>query len=77
MRRHRNTQQIKEQGKNPRDQTNEQEIGSLPEKEVRVMIVKMIQILGNRMEEMQETFNKNLEELNSIQTMLNNTINEI
>ena len=36
---------MKEQGKNPTDQTNEEEIGSLPEKEFRVMIVKMIQIL--------------------------------
>ena len=32
MRRQRNTQQMKEQGKNPPDQTNEEEIGSLPEK---------------------------------------------
>ena len=44
-RRQRNTQQMKKQGKNPPDQTNEEEIGSLPEKEFRVMIVKMIQIL--------------------------------
>ena len=41
---------MKEQGKNPPDQTNEEEIGSLPEKECRVMTVKMIQNLGNRME---------------------------
>ena len=41
---------MKEQGKNPPDQTNEEEIGSPPEKEFRVMIVKMIQNLGNRME---------------------------
>ena len=57
---------MKEQGKNPPDQTNE-EIGSLPEKEFRVMIVKMIQNLGNRMEKIQETFNKDLEELKSKQ----------
>ena len=36
---------MKEQGKNPSDQTNEEEIGSLPEKEFRVMIVKMTKIL--------------------------------
>ena len=42
MRRQRNTQQMKEKGKNPPDQTNEEEIGSLPEKEFRVMIVNMI-----------------------------------
>ena len=70
-------QQMKEQGKNPRDQTNEEEIGSLPEKEFTVMIIKMIQNLGNRMEKIQEMFNKDLEELNSKQTMMNNKINEI
>ena len=68
---------MKEQGKNPPDQTNEEEIGSLPEKEFRVMIVKMIQNLGNRMEKIQETFNKDLGELKSKQTVRNNTINEI
>ena len=41
------------------------------------MIVKMIQNLGNRMEKIQETFNKDLEELKSKQTMMNNTINDI
>ena len=59
---------MKEQGKNPPDQTNE-EIGSLPEKEFRVMIVRMIQNLGNRMEKIQETFNKDLEEQKSKKTM--------
>ena len=51
---------MKEQGKNPPDQTNEEEIGSLPEKEFKVMIVKMIQNLGKRMEKVQEKFNKDL-----------------
>ena len=77
MRRQRNTQQMKQQGKNPPDVTNEEAIGSLPEKEFRIMIVKMIQSLGNRMEKIQETFNKDLEELKSKQTKMNNTINEI
>ena len=68
---------MKEQGKNPPDQTSGEEIGSLPEKEFRVMIVKMIQNLGNTMEKIQEMFNKDLEELKSKQTMMNNTISEI
>ena len=68
---------MKEQGKNPPHQRNEEETGNLPEKEFRVLIVKMIQNLGNRMEEIQETFNKDLEELKSKQTMMNNTISEI
>ena len=67
---------MKEQGKNPPDQTNEEEIGSLPEKEFKVMIVKMIQNLGSRMEKIQETFNKDEEKLKNKQTTMNNTINE-
>ena len=58
---------MKEQGKNPPDQTNEEEIGSLPEKGVTIMIVKMIQNLKNRMKNIQETFNKDLEDLKSKQ----------
>ena len=54
--------QTKEQGKNLQDQIHEDEIGNLPEKEFRVMIVKMIQNLGDRMEarieKTQERFNK-------------------
>ena len=42
--------QKKEQDKNPQEQLNEEEIGNLPEKEFRVMIVKMIQNLGKRVE---------------------------
>ena len=68
---------MKEQGKNPTDQTNEEEMGSLPEKEFRVMRVKMIQNLGNKMEKIQETFNKDLEELKKKQTEMNNTITEM
>ena len=64
---------MKEQSTNPAEQTNKEKIGSLPEKEFRV---KMIQNLGNRMEKIQETFNKDLE-LKSKETMTNNTINEI
>ena len=41
------------------------------------MIVKMIQNLGNRMEKIQETYNKDLQELKSKQTEMNNTVTEI
>ena len=68
---------MKEQGKKQPDLTNEEEIGSLPEKELRKMIVKMIQNLGNTMEKIQEMFNKELEELKRNQAMMKNTINEI
>ena len=49
---------MKEQGKNLKDHINEDEIGNLPVKEFRVMIVKMIENLGNRTEKIQETFNR-------------------
>ena len=42
--------QMKEQGKNLQDQINEEEVGNLHQKEFRVMIVKMIQNLRNRVE---------------------------
>ena len=42
--------QMKKQGKNPQDQRNEEEIGNLSEKELRVMTVKMTQNLGNTTE---------------------------
>ena len=64
--------QMKEQDKTQKKQLNEVEIGNLPEKEFRIMIVKMIQDLGKRMEakikKMQEMFNKDLEELKNKQT---------
>ena len=41
------------------------------------MIVNMIQNLGNRNEKIQETFKKDLEELKSKQTVMNNTITQI
>ena len=67
MKRQRAMYQMKEEDKTPEKQLNEVEIGNLPEKEFRIMIVKIIQDFGKRMEEkiekMQEMFNKDLEEL--------------
>ena len=48
--RQRNIQQVKEHDKHPPNQTKDEEIGNLPEKEFRIMIVKMIQNLENKME---------------------------
>ncbi|XP_058905064.1 endonuclease 8-like 3 isoform X3 [Kogia breviceps] len=69
--------QMKEQGKNLQDQINEDEIGNLSEKEFRVVLVKMLQNLGNKLEKLQETLTKNLEEVKSKQTVMNNTITEM
>ena len=72
---------MKEQDKTPEKQLNEMEIGNLPEREFRIMIVKMIQDFGKRMEakieKKQEMFNKDLEELKNKETDVNNTITEM
>ena len=86
MKRQRNIQQVKEHDKCPPNQTKEEEIGSLPEKGFRIMIVKMIQNLENKMElqinsletrieKMQEMLNK--EEIKKTQSIMNDAITEI
>ena len=77
MKRQRNTNQMKEQTRNTEVQINEQEIGKLPEKEFRIIIVKMIKNLENKMEKMQESINKDLEELKNKHAKTNNKITEI
>ena len=73
MKRQRNAQQVKEHDKCPPNQTKEEEIGNL-RYSIRIMIIKMIQNLENKMElqinalktrtdKMQEKFNKDLEEI--------------
>ena len=81
-------QQIKEHGKNHKDKTNEEEMGSLPGKKFWVIILKMIQNLENKMEawinrleaqieKMKEMINKDPEELKNGQLAMNNTITEM
>ena len=68
MKRQRNTTQMKEQTTNTEVQINEEETGKLPEKEFKIMIVKMIKNLENKMEKMQESIKKDLEELENKHT---------
>ena len=77
MKRHKNTAQMKQQSRNTEVQINQDEIGKIPEKQFRIMIVKMIENLENKMEKMQESINKDLEELKNKHTETNNTITEI
>ena len=77
MKQQRNTAQMKEQTRNTEVQINEEEIGKLPEKEFRIMILKMIKNLENKMEKMQKSMNKDLEELKNKHTETNNTFTEI
>ena len=68
---------MKEQTRNTDVQINEEEIGKLPEKKFRIMIVKMIKNLENRVEKMQESIKKDLEELKNKHTETNNTTTEM
>ena len=77
MKRQRKTTQMKEQTRNTEVQINEEEIGKPPKKEFRIMIVKMIKNLENKLKKMQESFNKDLEELKNKHTETNNTVTEI
>ena len=85
MKRQRNTQQVKEQDKCPLNQTKEEEIGKLPDKQFQIMIMKMIQNLAikmesqinsleTRIEKIQERFNKDIEEIQKSQYIMNNAI---
>ena len=65
--------QMKGQEKTPEKQLNEVEIGNLPEKGFRMVIVKMIQGLGKRMM-MQKMFTKGLEELKNKWTEITDTL---
>ena len=87
MKKQRNIQLVKEHDKCPPNQTKEEETGNLPETEFRIMIVKMIQNLENKIElqinsletmieKMQEMFNKDLEEIKKSQSIMNNAIND-
>jgi len=72
MKRQRNTTQIKDQTGNTEVQMNEEEISKLPEKEFKIMIIKVIKNLENKMEKMQESIKKDLEELTNKHTETNN-----
>ena len=72
----------------PPNQTKEEEIGNLPDKDFQIMIVKMIQnleikmksqinSLETRIEKMQERFNKDLEEIKKSQYIMNSAISEV
>ena len=70
-----NATQMKEQTRNTEVQINEEEIGKPLEKEFRIITVKMIKILENKMEKIEGSINKDIEELRNKHT--NSTITEI
>ena len=60
---------MEEQARNTEVQINEEEIGNLSAKEFRIMIIKSIKNLENRMGKMQESINKDLEELKKVKSL--------
>ena len=72
MKRQRNTTQMKKQTGNTEVQINEEGIGKLPEKEFRIMIVKMVKTLENKMGKKQDSINKDLDELKNKHIETNN-----
>ena len=68
MKRQRNTQQIKEYDKSPPNQTKEEEIGSLPDKKFRKMIVQKIQNFENKMELQINRLETRIEKMQEIKT---------
>ena len=68
---------MKEQTRSTEIQINEEEIGKLPEKDFRIIIVKMIKNLESKMKKMQESINKELDKSRNKHTETNNTITEI
>ena len=63
-----NTTQMKEKTRITEVQINGEEIGKLPDKEFRIVIVKVIKNLENKMEKVQESINKELEALRNKHT---------
>ena len=81
MKKQKAASQIKVQDTTPEKQLKEVEIGDLPEKELRIMIVNMIQVLSKGMEAKvegtQKMFTKDLQELKKKQTEMNNPLEGI
>ena len=72
--------QTEEQDKTLEEELSEIEINNLPDKEFKVIIIKMLKKFGRRMDEHSEKLevsNKELENIKMNQIHLNNTINEI
>ena len=67
---------MREEDKTPEEQLSEVELSNLPDKEFKVMIIKMLRELGRRMDEQSNKFNKELENIKKNQRKVKNTITE-
>ena len=79
MKKQRNTFQMREQDKTLEENLNERELSNLPEKEFKVIVIKMLTELGRRIDEHSENFNKAMENIRKYQidvTQLKSIITE-
>uniref|UniRef100_A0A8D0YPY7 L1 transposable element RRM domain-containing protein n=1 Tax=Sus scrofa TaxID=9823 RepID=A0A8D0YPY7_PIG len=81
MKRQRTITQMMEKGKTPEKQLSDQEILSLQEKGSRLLVLKMMQDIGNKLEakmdNLQETLTKEIQDIKLKQEQMQNTITEI
>ena len=81
MKRQRTITQMREKEKNPEKQLSDQEILSLQEKDFRVLMIKMMQDIGNKLEakmdNLQETLSKEIQDVKRKQEEMQNSITEI
>ena len=71
---------MREKGKNPENQLSEEEILSLQEKDFRLWMLKMMRDIGNKLEakmdNLQETLSKEIQDIKLKQEEMQNTITE-
>uniref|UniRef100_A0A8D1ZPM8 L1 transposable element RRM domain-containing protein n=1 Tax=Sus scrofa TaxID=9823 RepID=A0A8D1ZPM8_PIG len=81
MKRQRTITQMREKGKPPEKQLSDEEILSLQEKDFRLLMLKMMQDVGNKLEakmdNLQETLTKEIQDIKLKQEEMHNTITEI
>ena len=81
MKRQRTITQMREKRKTPENQLSEEEILSLQEKDFRLLMLKMMQDIGNKLEakmdNLQETLSKEIQDIKLKQEEMQNTITEI
>ena len=81
MKRQRTITQMREKGKTPEKQLSHEEILSLQEKDFRLLMLKMMQGIGNKlgakMDNLQETLTKEIQDIKLKQEEMQNTVTEI
>ena len=81
MKRQRTITQMREKGKTPENQLSDEEILSLQENDFRLLMLKMMQDIGNKLEakmdNLQETLSKEIQDRKLEQEEMQNTITEI